>query len=255
MKRIGITGRAGAGKDALAAHLLGLHGGYKVSIADAIKRMCREVFNCPGDSLFGDSARRNEPVPMRSFESWRATAMYRFHTVYEAMNTHSPWDGFELMHYVVEKHFAARAAEPWTITTRYVLQIVGTEWGRELDEDMWVRELARVCDVIEHRLGAMYSPAHGVAQRGGGPLALDRITGDSVIVTSDVRYANEADEIRAAGGLVYYVDAERRLGPRTDAHRSEPSAEAMQAMADLVIDNNGAMDFSASVRNAVAGRR
>ena len=41
---IGLTGRAGAGKDTIADHLLSVHGGVKVAFAGPLKEACAALF-------------------------------------------------------------------------------------------------------------------------------------------------------------------------------------------------------------------
>lgn len=73
---------------------------------------------------------------------------------------------------------------------RYLMQTLGTEWGRRLvGSDVWASLWARDAAAIS------------------GP-----------IVADDVRFANEADVIRAAGGVIWRV---HRPGLNTDAHMSE----------------------------------
>lgn len=77
------------------------------------------------------------------------------------------------------------------ITPRRLLQTLGTEWGRALHPDLWVR------------------------------LALRRIADsgcDHAIVT-DVRFPNEVNAIKAAGGKILWV--QRPDGPLIEDHVSE----------------------------------
>lgn len=62
---------------------------------------------------------------------------------------------------------------------RHLAQTLGTEWGRGLASDFWLR-------VAAHRLDAPH------------------MQGESVVI-SDVRYPNEADFITARGGVVVRV--------------------------------------------------
>src|SRR5262249_21718742 len=61
MSVIGICGRAGAGKDTAADVLVKEFGFVKVSLADPLKRICREVFAFTEEQLWGPSECRNEP--------------------------------------------------------------------------------------------------------------------------------------------------------------------------------------------------
>jgi hypothetical protein len=61
MNIIGITGRAGAGKDTAADVLVERFGFVKVALADPIKRICRDVFAFTDEQLWGASEKRNAP--------------------------------------------------------------------------------------------------------------------------------------------------------------------------------------------------
>lgn len=58
---IGITGRAGSGKSTVAGILVRDHGFVAVSLADGIKRICRDVFHFTDAQLWGPSSERDKP--------------------------------------------------------------------------------------------------------------------------------------------------------------------------------------------------
>jgi len=58
---IGITGRAGSGKDTVADILVQKHGFVKIAFADPMKRFCKEVFAFTDEQLWGPSSTRNKP--------------------------------------------------------------------------------------------------------------------------------------------------------------------------------------------------
>lgn len=161
---IGLTGRAGSGKDTVADILVARHGFKKIALADPMKRFCQEIFGFTVEQLWGPSEKRNEPDPR--------------------------WDG---------------------LTPRKALQTLGTEWGRTMHPDAWIR-----------RLIAEWS-----------------LLGDSVVVP-DVRFQNELEAIRAAGGHVIRVTghAVGVLEGGVPGHVSEAGVEGD----DTLIDNSGAID-------------
>lgn len=96
---------------------------------------------------------------------------------------------------------------------RYLLQTLGTEWGRQLvHPDLWVMALHRRLAWMENHLEA--------GQRG--------------VVVSDVRFENEALMIRRAGGMLVHL---RRHGLDRMSHISENGVSIHDC--DHVIDNNG----------------
>lgn len=93
------------------------------------------------------------------------------------------------------------------ITPRKFLQLLGTEWGREMiHPDLWVRAcLMRVR--LEHNT-----------------------------VISDVRFCNEAHAIRAMGGKIVQIVRTNQT-PTGDGHASEQGIHP--ALIDYTIENNG----------------
>ena len=96
------------------------------------------------------------------------------------------------------------------VTPRRMMQTLGTEWGRELvHRELWIRALL---------------------WRAGGYLEAGRS-----VVVPDVRFENEADAIRAAGGLVVHIA--RPGSPVVEAHASE--AGVRLASGDMTLINGG----------------
>lgn len=91
------------------------------------------------------------------------------------------------------------------VTPRQLLQTLGTEWGRTLvHPDVWVRA------------------------------TMNRVAGMGWVVISDCRFDNEAQAVRAAGGLVIWIDRPG-YGP-VNEHESET------ALSDSCIDQRIAND-------------
>jgi hypothetical protein len=63
MNVIGLSGRAGAGKDTAADILIKQFGFVKISLADEMKRICARIYGWGQDRLWGPSERRNLPDP------------------------------------------------------------------------------------------------------------------------------------------------------------------------------------------------
>lgn len=106
------------------------------------------------------------------------------------------------------------------VTPRYLMQTLGTEWGRNcISEDFWVM-LAAV--KVERMLGA---------EQGKGPKKAP------LAVFDDVRFPNEVEMIHAYGGVTVRIERpDRAITPGIDLHASE-RAETLQA--DHVVVNDG----------------
>lgn len=97
---------------------------------------------------------------------------------------------------------------------RALLQLLGTEFGRELvDPDIWVR-------CLEQRLGEI------------------SLLADDWVVVTDLRFPNELAWVRRKGGAVWWV--ERHGIAPVRAHASEQSVTA--ADCSRVIKNLGTLD-------------
>lgn len=108
---------------------------------------------------------------------------------------------------------------------RVLAQTLGTEWGRSIDPNFWLRITGATIDAS--------------LQDSFGPVQ---------IVISDVRFPNEADFIRQRGGQIWHV-----VRPGTQpvrAHESE--AHALTIPADYTILNNGTLaDLQGTVLRAL----
>ena len=95
---IGITGAAGAGKDATAAIILDeLGGGLRMGLADPIKAFCETLFSWPRHYTSGPSEMRDKLDP-----------------------------------------HGRRRADGEVLTIRHGLRTLGVDWGRSCHPDTWV---------------------------------------------------------------------------------------------------------------------
>lgn len=98
---------------------------------------------------------------------------------------------------------------PLGVTVRYMLQTLGTEWGRDcIDKEMWIK------------------------------IGLNR---SIHAIIPDIRYVNEAKAVRGKGGYVFYVDRHSSL---SDTHLSETEmhSDAFKAQINVVISNHSSLD-------------
>lgn len=113
------------------------------------------------------------------------------------------------------------------LTPRHALQHLGTGFGRACWADTWVDLLLRDAERVTSG-GWSYSPESGaVSARASGRFAPPA----SGVVVTDVRFANEVDAIRRAGGRVLRV--ERRGAGLVGAAASHASE---REIARLVVD-------------------
>lgn len=96
------------------------------------------------------------------------------------------------------------------MTNREFLQYFGTEVGRSIDKDLWIKAL-------------MYSYGR------------DK---ESHWIVPDVRFPNEADAIRNAGGVLWKIE---RDGSGAGNHISEKLIDSIKV--DIIIENNLDMKY------------
>lgn len=120
--------------------------------------------------------------------------------------------------YMDERALKETAIPGLGVSYRRMAQTLGTEWGRALHPDIWLRLAAVFIDSC-----------------------VDADTTNTHFVISDVRFPNEAAWVRERGGAIWRV-----VRPGVDpvsAHASEAEIELITP--DLVIDNSGDLDYLA----------
>lgn len=176
MQIVGITGKAGAGKDTIADYLVQTHGFTKLSFAEPLKAMLAAA------GMPEPTSREDKERPVAGFDfTWREAA-----------------------------------------------QRLGTEFGRGLDPDIWVK-------LVEQRLRrALLEPG-----------------GSRRFVLSDVRFENEAAMIRRLGGTMLFVHGRAADLGANAGHASEAGIEIYPTR-DRLIDNSGTLRFTEEqVRSAL----
>lgn len=99
---------------------------------------------------------------------------------------------------------------------RQLMQLLGTEWGRGLVNDsIWL--------ILAER-------------------EIDRLREDELlhVAVTDVRFENEAEMIRAKGGVIWHI--ERPGIQKVTAHASESGLKFQPELGDIKIINNGTFD-------------
>lgn len=167
---IGLSGKAQAGKDTVAAILVEDYGFTRLAFADVIKAAVYVL----------------DPIISLS--------------------------GLRLQHLVDTNGWEAAKQFP---EVRRLLQVFGSEVGRDLiDEQIWIE------------------------------LTMNGIKSNGNFVISDVRFRNEAEEIKYQGGQVWRIT--RAINSTIDFHRSETELDSWNF--DQYIPNNGSVE---DLRNEV----
>jgi hypothetical protein len=213
---IGITGKAGSGKDTVADILVKDHGFVRIGFADVMKRFCAEVFGFTDEQLFGPSSERNRPDhrfprskdDVDRYERWLARANSTEGNLSWRQDCRGVAEGLE------DRCF---------LSPRRALQQLGTDWGRNCYPDVWIDYALRVAETLL-REGCEYYPSRGLTvEKADKP--------PRGVVFSDVRFLNEAKAIKAKGGILWrtvYDGGEKMPGWAT-AHASEQEMAKISA--------------------------
>lgn len=202
---VGISGLAGSGKDTVANMLLEkVPGARKIAFAEPMKRFVSELYDWPLEKL-EDYEFKETPDP-RYVRLSRARVLN--------MCRSSPNDGVALYEHLglTEYEYSDWVVSAGVhLTPRRALQQLGTDWGRNCYENTWVDYAMRRARTL---------------QDAGCPLVL----------ITDVRFQNEADAIRAAGGIIIAVE---RPGVAKGAHASEQGC----GVVDATVKNDSSLDL------------
>ncbi len=216
---LGIAGAAGAGKDTIADILVRDHRFTKVALADHLKRIAMDVFDFSTEQLWGPSYMRNAPdlryVRVPSHES----PIF----VSNPDGTVETGVGFVPNEY---------------LTPRFALQKLGTEWGRACYENVWIDLAICAAETLQVNSLARYDRAKGLTF-GFNPTSIPQH-----VVIPDVRFQNEIDAIKKAGGYVVRVTRSGAgLSGSAAAHVSETEGAAIpDTVFSVVIRNEGTID-------------
>lgn len=115
-------------------------------------------------------------------------------------------------------------------TLREFLQLLGTDFGRDMIwQDIWVHQMQR-----------------------GYEYLLSRVEDFSVVgvVVTDVRFENEAQWIRAQGGLLVHITRDD-AGP-VNPHKSESGVSFAEG--DIAVVNDGSLEDLAIVASKLTGK-
>ena len=145
------------------------------AFADKLKRLCIDLLGLKEELVFGTDEQKNTP-------------------------THIKWENM--------LGETAKTRPPGPMTTREVLQVVGTDMFRGLDSSVWINACLR------------------------------QIESDSseIALISDVRFENEVKAIQDNGGFV--VGLKRSPYKESDKHASETQVEECFNICNVVVDNS-----------------
>lgn len=194
---LGLLGPAGSGKD-LVADWFCNQGFVKVAFADPIKRFTSKVFGFDHDHLWGPSEKRNEILKVD--EAWWFEAIGHLgegsvEVISEVLEPGFRTEGYLKLH---DWLTSLRKEYRETISARVVLQTLGTEWGRAVDEFMWIKYAHKIARRLrEDGSRCSYSQGSGLIVL---PSAI--VIAPKGVVIPDHRFLNEVNLTHEMGGHV-----------------------------------------------------
>lgn len=233
---IAFTGRKRSGKDTAAKILIEEEGYQDVKMAGGLKAMLVAYFKHMGmvnhlaEAVVEEEDLKNKPTGYLMKSDNRKGAEIMAEALFKYMGVKPEYRSMLLkdervsnipimeLRNAVSPNQVLWSLEWWLntyakpgATPRLLMQTLGTEWGRDcIYSDVWIDLFKLQASQFER------------------------------VVCTDVRFLNEESVIRELGGTIIKIDAEQRLGPNTDTHRSE--LEMGLIVADYVVENNGTLD-------------
>lgn len=125
--------------------------------------------------------------------------------------------------------------ERWGLTPRYIMQRVGTEMGREVHKETWVRYCFEQIERARRREPVIL---HIPAKRGFFPAASSGVNASQWVVT-DVRLPDEARAVQNRGGRVIKAIRPSLLQGAVDMHQTETCIDDIRA--DHLLLNDGGL--------------
>ena len=119
---LGVTGKAGSGKDTVCDYLVKTHGFKKIALATPLKEIVEKVYSSfPKEHLYG-------PSPLRS----KPNSAYPLSGDCPTCGRGMRVEDYDTWHCRCGFHHGMN------LTPRLALQTLGTEWGRRLYKNTWV---------------------------------------------------------------------------------------------------------------------
>lgn len=229
---VGLGYIARAGKDTIADYMVQEHGFRKTSFATALKEgIGRGVFGFSDNQLYGDEKEEIDEFWDNRLNIYEVelTDPFEEHQTFSTLRTTGEYregDTWYDPEYGMPKTIGNVKRLP--ITPRLVLQLAGTEGGRNVfGWPLWVETVARRIQDSDH----------------------DRW------VIPDVRFPNEAEAVIQWNGQVYEVEREvAHASGGTKGHDSETAMEKFDGWTDIVHNNSSFEDLYKGIEEIIISR-
>jgi hypothetical protein len=239
-----LVGQAGVGKDTAGTAIAEHFTGDCIALADPMKQFAKKIFHFTDVQLWGPSEARNAVDSRPKDQShW-----------YDLVRDNFDYAARDWVEQILPEHLhdsGERALRKWfhdgvlhdlylgeiQLTPRYILQTLGTEWGRTVYPRVWVDHGIRTATRLLEG-GVRY-------ERNSGLLVTPKYYSNLVVIT-DGRFRNEVIHAKDRGALVVQIirpDAGGATGG-VSGHRSETEQKTLPPhFFDVIVVNDGPIEY------------
>lgn len=240
---IGVTGRKRSGKDTVAEFIddivMGEFGTsdefrplmsygdspahprcvYRIAFAQPLKEMCMSLFGWSEEHVNGrlkEEPDRRYPryENVKAWEDFRSELgkLIDFWVTRNQDRSDMKRDIRQLM---TAYSSVLQPSGPPVLTPRFAMQHLGTEFGRWMSPNLWVDLALRKAQQAQP---------------------------EDIVIITDVRFLNEAQAVKDAGGVIWRVLREA-VEPKSRADRHASEEEMMEIIPDLILENNDTLEL------------
>lgn len=240
-----LIGKAGVGKDSVAAELATKKNVVCLAQADPIKRLAKLLFDLDDQALYGPSEERNKPIADLCLRARASDYTSHRHKVERVACSFFRGLGLEvdplrieiaLLKYVND---VENKAEREPVTTRYILQTLGTTWGRGLHPDVWTEYAIKTATKLLEG-NHTYDQKTGLTYTSGSYYSL--------VVITDGRFRNEILKAKSLGCRIVKIERQTHLSQQAQTsgvigHQSEVELDTIPGnWIDERILNDGSLE-------------
>jgi hypothetical protein len=237
-----VGGASSSGKDTVADYIAKLHHGVCVAQADPIKRYVKALFGFSDDQLWGTQAIKNAPDHTVAARMGEIVGRFEnvtedwFAEIFPDIDDEDYDDRFAKLKDIVHDLLNHAVDKDKPITPRLCMQILGTEFGREMDKDLWSDLAIGTCmNLLDG--GFTYDKTTGLVDDDDGNCGM--------AIISDGRFRNEILNVRMWNGvglkLLRATDDDIQKAGAVN-HASEAINKIPDHFFNYVMNNNGTLD-------------
>jgi hypothetical protein len=240
-----LAGQAGSGKDTVASYIAENYNGVCVAQADPMKSLVKRLFGFSDQQLWGPSDFRNAVDVGTLLPERQASQVLLSNLFTSYMNEILPGactpDVMARAIYWYQQFVQREKLDKGeALSPRYVLQTLGTEFGRHVNKEMWSQHAIRTAQKLLSG-GWTYDRDQGLVQN-------DEFPGYDFAIITDGRFRNEVISVAMVGGFPVLIVRPNANAKAVEAggmknHRSEAELGGIpRHFFHGIIKNDGSLD-------------